>query len=561
MLGPEEMLDRMGARDALAPTVSYSGILASQRRDLRDRERTLRGAIDWSWKLLQPWEQSALAQCSVFRGGFTLDAAEAVLDLSAWRQAPSGMEIVSDLVDQSLLRLSDTASGKRFSWLRSVHGYASEALEDRGESEATRARHARYFARFGAEPFIEAVRFCGDRRTNRRLFAELENLCSASAAGDPPIESASCAVAAVTAIRFCGPFTRGIELARVVLDRDDLPIHTRLPVMLSLGWLLSCVGRVDEAEAALEAGLELSRTNGEAKRSAEFLLSLGAHHYRRAQHDRARAAQEESLSIAREVGETYLQAQSLFGLANLHADRGETRTAVEYYGKALALARTLGARRLEGLVTSNQGSLLTEGNDRSLGLEYLRTALEIFEEIGDRRLQGIALTNIGTACFELGQLSEAEVCFERAQEVVSQTGHLRNLASIVGNLGDLRLHQGALEPAAEHLERAILLSDQVFPTLAGAARGALALCRARQGDFEEVRALLAKGEEQLRDVWPLEHAKLLCRRVEVEDLLGNAEASHAALAQAQAIAEKLQLGPDTFLRQSIAEAQALLAKD
>jgi predicted ATPase len=68
------------------------------------RQATLRAAVDWSWELLSPWEQAALAQFSVFEGGFTLEAAEAVLDLGDWTEAPPAIDVVQALVDKSLLR-------------------------------------------------------------------------------------------------------------------------------------------------------------------------------------------------------------------------------------------------------------------------------------------------------------------------------------------------------------------------------------------------------------------------------------------------------------------------
>ncbi len=78
VLSPAQIVERM--RDRFSLLAGTRGTTA--------RQATLRAAIDWSWDLLTPWEQAALAQCSIFDGGFTLDAAEAVLDLSAWADAP-----------------------------------------------------------------------------------------------------------------------------------------------------------------------------------------------------------------------------------------------------------------------------------------------------------------------------------------------------------------------------------------------------------------------------------------------------------------------------------------
>jgi predicted ATPase len=79
-------------------------LLSSARRDTSARHATLRRAIDWSWGLLLPWERMALACTAVFSGGFDLDAAEAIVDLGAWRDAPLTLDVIQALVDKSLLR-------------------------------------------------------------------------------------------------------------------------------------------------------------------------------------------------------------------------------------------------------------------------------------------------------------------------------------------------------------------------------------------------------------------------------------------------------------------------
>ena len=90
LLSPAQIVERM--RDRFGLLAGARGAAAHQ--------ATLRAAIDWSWDLLTPWEQAAFAQCSIFDGGFTLEAAEAVLDLCAWPQAPAAMEVVHALVGQ-----------------------------------------------------------------------------------------------------------------------------------------------------------------------------------------------------------------------------------------------------------------------------------------------------------------------------------------------------------------------------------------------------------------------------------------------------------------------------
>src|SRR5690606_10625800 len=93
-LAPQKILERLPRRFDL---------LKGRRQDASARQATLRGAIDWSWDLLKPYEQSALAQCSVFSGGFFLEAGEAVIDLTEFEDAPFEMDVIESLVEKSLL--------------------------------------------------------------------------------------------------------------------------------------------------------------------------------------------------------------------------------------------------------------------------------------------------------------------------------------------------------------------------------------------------------------------------------------------------------------------------
>jgi predicted ATPase/class 3 adenylate cyclase len=148
------------------------------------RQATLRNAIDWSWSLLAPWEQAALAQCSVFEGGFTLVAAEVALDLSEFPVPISVLDVVQALVDKSLLRSIASVDDQRydvdepyFGMYVSIREYARQKLHANGTRErAVEDRHGAYFAAFGTDDQLESLsRHMGVRR-RRSLTLEIDNL-------------------------------------------------------------------------------------------------------------------------------------------------------------------------------------------------------------------------------------------------------------------------------------------------------------------------------------------------------------------------------------------------
>jgi len=153
-LSPHQILERL---EGSITALSGSGELAG------GRHASLQAAMDWSWGLLAPWEQAAYAQLSVFQGGFTIDAAEAVVDVSAWPSAPWAIDIIHSLWAKSLLTCSyNQFDGVRFGMLETVKEHATDALRGRipaiedapfkagGPSElAAHQRHWEFFSVHG----------------------------------------------------------------------------------------------------------------------------------------------------------------------------------------------------------------------------------------------------------------------------------------------------------------------------------------------------------------------------------------------------------------------------
>ena len=116
-------------------------LLSTHKRDVSERQRSFRATLDWSWELLEPQEQAALAQLSVFRGGFSLRAAEAVID-----STENQLDLVQALTEKSLVFAAE-ADGpeRRFLLLQFVRAYSQERLNEIGGRFATELRHAQYF--------------------------------------------------------------------------------------------------------------------------------------------------------------------------------------------------------------------------------------------------------------------------------------------------------------------------------------------------------------------------------------------------------------------------------
>ena len=559
LLSPAQLLERLSERFEL---------LRGGRRGASPRQATLEGLIDWSWNLLQAWEQAALAQLSVFRGGFFMEAAEEVIDLAAWPEAPWSLDVVGSLLDKSLLYSREVLDQPRFGMYRSIQEYAAEKLNSAappmgGERAVreSRLRHASHYARLGDAESIEARDTGGGTDSWLPLFLELENLVvtveSGLATGHLE-EAAAAAKGAVAILMMQGPYTTALALLERVLAEPELGDRTRLRLEVSHGWLLGITGQAEQALSVLTGGLARARALGELQLEGRLRNNLGRLCQRQSRMEEGYQHYLRSQSIASELGDRPGEIKSLVLSADLYRERGEVDEALANYHRALVIIREVGNRRLEGQIFTSLGGLYLEMGRLEESGTHFEKSLSLARRGGNRRSEGFVLGLLGQLYTELGHQPEALSYYEQCLEIVRQLGDRSHQGVTLGNIGDLLIQHGDWQGAENRLTESIGLLDEVYPAAAGAFRGSLALVRARQGDFDTARVLLARGEEQLRGVYAFEFAKLLCRRGTVEAMAGDSEAALGALAEAQSIAVEIKSGPESELGHEIAQLRQQL---
>jgi predicted ATPase/serine/threonine protein kinase/tetratricopeptide (TPR) repeat protein len=569
MLPPERLLERLSERFKL---------LRGGRRDMSGRQATLKSAIRWSWDLLQPWEKLALAQCSVFRGGFTLESAEEVLDLDAWAEAPWIMDNVEALVDHSLVRVDEPRPGvMRFSLYESVREFAAEMMAEKGAVPAAdadsqtgaaaswglRQRHALHYAHLGTQEHLDSLDRHGGVQRRAELELELENLVAGAAgaiATGEPDAAANCALGATNILNVTGPCDEGVAVTGRVLGLAGLDSGQRARVLRMRGELLRTLGRIEEATADFTAALELARAAGDLRAQGSALYGLGLAQSASAHLDDALASFEESLARLQEVGDRGLQGIAYGSLGLNHAARGNMTLALEHYAAALAIHRQEGNHRCVGIVLGNEALIHKEQGRLQSALDTLEEALAIHREVGNRRFEGIVLGNMGWVCRELGLWERAMECCTEALTLHRQVGDRRFEGIVLGHLGDLWWERGRLGKSQERLAQAIEILDQCFTGAAGFFRGSLAIIEAHRGNFDAARQLLARGDEQLRGVLMAQLGVLLCKRTEVEHLAGDGDTARAALDEAEALSIELEAGADSELGRYLEKLRPLLAE-
>ncbi|HEX6207504.1 MAG TPA: tetratricopeptide repeat protein, partial [Actinomycetota bacterium] len=303
LLSPEEIAARLDER---LTTVGTGARAAPQ------RQRTLRDAIAWSYQLLGEPERRLFARLSVFSGGWTVEAAEAVCEPDSL--GPDLLELLGSLVDHSLVRRLETPEAEsRYSMLETIREFGREQLRAGGEEEAIARRHGEHFLGLAveAEPHFES-----DPAWLARCEAEHDNIRAALrwaiAAGEPDLSQ----VAAGALWRFWR--TRGYLMeARLWFDevlglpQGDRPTAARAKALTGAGGIAWWRGEVPESRAAYEEALAIERELGDRRRIAEALYDLAHPLWIQEGLEAAVAVAEESLELFREVGDESGVARAL----------------------------------------------------------------------------------------------------------------------------------------------------------------------------------------------------------------------------------------------------------
>ncbi|HYQ83229.1 MAG TPA: tetratricopeptide repeat protein, partial [Rubrobacter sp.] len=359
LLPPRVLLDKLGNR---------LKILTGGARNLPERQRTLRNAIEWSYELLDEGEKLLFGRLGVFWGGATLGAIEAVCD--AEEDLPTDVfDGASSLLDQSLLRQEEGAGDEvRFVMLETIHEFANATLEGSGEAEAVRRAHAEYFLAL-AEEAAPMLWGAEDAAWLDRLEQEHDNM-RAALSWALEREEATLALRVGGALRWFwymeGYYSEGRKWLEAALGKDweAAAAEARARVLEGVGWLASSQGDLDRAQAAAKEGLKLSTEAGLGKViEADFQNVLGDAARHRGDYEQAAALLEDSLALHREVKDTRGVAWSLGDLANVSSDRGSYERARGFYEEGLVLSRELGGAELLGAFLISLGDEhLLEGN-------------------------------------------------------------------------------------------------------------------------------------------------------------------------------------------------------
>ncbi|MBK6647806.1 MAG: tetratricopeptide repeat protein [Anaerolineales bacterium] len=390
-------------RDEIQKNLDF---LESSRRDIPERQRSLRAVFESSWARLGEEEQKAFAALSVFRGGFTREAAE---------QVAGGFD---SLVDKSLVGRKDS----RFELHEVTRQFAEEKLSAKKKA---RNAHAAYFAKWASERAK-----WNERASFAVMRDDFENVRAAWIwAGEQKDATALSGLVNFTKryLDIQGRYREGHDLMERALSRfgaidsvSNLPTdehgRTIAKLILYRALFLADMGKPDEVVPTLEECLSYFRGVGDKPQIMACLNALG-------------------------IASRFLGAE----------DKGE-----HYFRSQLELARELGNRHEEATALNNISTALTTLGKNEESERVLRECLDLRRELNDEAGVSSTLINLSVTLFNQGRYEEEKPLLQESIEISRRINQPRNLAGALGNLGTILLKEknyaGALELFLQGLE-------------------------------------------------------------------------------------------------------------
>ena len=436
VLSPNQMLERLGRP---------LDLLVSRRRDVAERHQTLRAAIDWSYRLLDPDLQRFFAGLSVFAGGWSLEAAEEV------GANPLALDDLARLREGSLLVVEPCGEEVRYRLLETLRAFAGDQLGSSGDTAAWQQRHLEFFLRL-AEQGQKHLEDGDNEAWLARLDAERENFRRAL---EFALEAQPEAALRLAGALWRFWMVRGYwSEGHVALDRA-LEVGTsaapdlRAKVLARAGHLAYSEGDYSAAQNRLSECLELSRRLDDRPSVGNALNELGKVAWAQGRYDDARRQYEESLGVRRALGAAWGIAASLCNLGGVALAQGDHEAALAYLHESLDLRRELGDKRGLAASLDNLGVACYSTGDLAGAKEHLAASLDLRRELGEPMGVATALNGLGAVLLALGDLATARARYEEALAIQRRLGDRRGAALTLNNLGIIACERGEYATARQ----------------------------------------------------------------------------------------------------------------
>jgi len=412
--------------------------LTAPRRAEASRHQNLRRTLDWSYSLLGADERRMFARLAIFAGGWTLEAAEAVADVS-----PPSLE---SLVEKSLVKFSPQG---RYGLLETVRQYAAERLVESGEAFRLGKRHSEYYGLLAEELDASATPPDAFEREMGNFNAAMDH------AGADPETSLRIATALCRHWERTFFLVEGRRRLETALSRAPAqPSASRALAIYRLG-SLRLGDDVQAAVSLLEESLDMFRKIGDLAGTTQALSGLGRALFFAADYIRAAATLDECISLAQEVGNRKLVAGGKGLRCFLCLLAGEFAQAKALGNESLGIMREISTPANVAGMLRTLGSLAYEVGDYDLYRRHNEEALTLFRSVDHEDGAAWCLVDLGRAATDLGQTAMGQELIEQGLEITRKLEDRFGTASALESLGQNYLAQGRIEGARQLLAESL----------------------------------------------------------------------------------------------------------
>ena len=470
------------------------------------RQQTLRATLNWSHDLLTESEQLLLHRLSVFAGGWTLEAAEAVCagpGVETWEV----LDLLGGLVNKSLVLLDEAGPNgehERYRLLETVRQYAHEHLVAAREA-AVRERHLHWYLAL-AEAADAALTGPPAAAWLARLEREHDNLRAALAWSLQEGSAGETGLRLAYALwRFWdmhGHLSEGRRWLAQSLAAGAVGTATlRAGALRGAGNLAMAQGDYPEARTLYEESLVLCRELGDKQGSGYALMNLGMVASWQEDFPAARVCSDEALTLFRELGDTYGIGAALSGLGAVASWQGDYPAAWALLVEGLALLRQLGDKRQIGAALICLGLVALHQGDYPAARAQHEESLALSRELEDKRDIGLARMYLGLGALYRGDFPPAQALLEESLALFRELEDQWGTDTTLTLLGNLALAKGEYPVARARHEESLARCRELVDRLGIAeALNGLGTGACRQGDYRRAGGLYAESLTLCRTV-------------------------------------------------------------
>jgi predicted ATPase/DNA-binding CsgD family transcriptional regulator len=521
-------------------------LLTGGTRTAVPRHRTLRASVDWSYGLLSERERVVFRRLAVFVGGITLDAAEEVC--SNGTIVPEELlEIITALVDRSLVQVGDRTRVARYHLLENLRQYANDRLIESGEVEVIRTRHLGFFLALGerAQPEMEGPRLFEWLQV---LDAEHDNV-RAALQWSAEVKASTAALRLTSALWLFwlvrGQLTEGkrrIELA--LQEALDARPSLRAWALVGLGQLMVLRGDLAEAAAVAREAQEIARALEDERLEGRALDTLA---YSIAFQDPAAAPPlfEQSATLSRRAGDGPFVADALNGLGISYYLSGDYRSATTALEQGVACSRESDSPGTLMIGLAVLGYCLALEGRLARAQTCLRESLVTARRLRDRAFAAQSLFSLGFIEAQRGEHGHAEALLEESVTMAREASPLMLSFALLTH-GIARYVAADVDGSRVRLEEGLALArTMALPWVISSSLALLGETARIRGDLRRARgyideALAVAKSKGLRTDLPIHTAARLAH--ESRDL-ATAESLHYEALEAASAAQSILLMP------------------